>query len=478
MWLTDDDVQENTERFSVHLLDDEGYETKTPKKTDVIITDRDRVKIGFEIHCGKRYRVFEGQDFNLPVVIKSGSVSYDWDLVTTALAGEASGGNDWTVHDADKILDFDNGSKREHMRIRIINDTRVDPNQTFFIRLLRNGLDNDIRVIDCAGRDGEPQIEIEIINDDVIHFDASAPSEVIEGEEIPLTVTQREGGDCRLQESTSFKVRASADTSVLTETEKLVTIQQCSTSGTTTFTTNAHSGTQGPRVVRFEIVEVGGYDTTLVDGEAVRTFKAARRDPKYYIVDRGPIDVTVDDARGTRTIRLVGGGDEREGRLEVYHNAKWGTVCDDQWTHTEGMVACRELGYMDAERSYVGGHFARPLASVPIHYDDLACKGDESELSVCPRNDNAHNCASDHSEDVGVRCSDTKMPGATPPSVRGMPRIDGNRVYLEFTEPVMVQEFGEGAVTITVTMDDGTTRIAHYESRSSTKTLVFRIEGQ
>ena len=118
----------------------------------------------------------------------------------------------------------------------------------------------------------------------------------------------------------------------------------------------------------------------------------------------------------------------------------------------------------------------RPSANVPIHYDDLSCIGDESALSLCPRNTNAHNCAADHSEDVGVRCSDTRMPGATPPSVRGMPRIEGSLVYLEFTEPVMVQEFGEGAVTITVTMNDGTTRIAHYESGSGTTTLVFTID--
>jgi len=121
------------------------------------------------------------------------------------------------------------------------------------------------------------------------------------------------------------------------------------------------------------------------------------------------------DSTEACTVRLIGANGQsntQKGRLEVYMNDQWGTVCDDddtkayrQQNNNMAMVVCRMLGktgvkvYNEGEHSFTGG-------SGPTLLDDVMCSGTESSIFDCPRRLVGENC--DHAEDVAIECSSEK----------------------------------------------------------------------
>ena len=101
-------------------------------------------------------------------------------------------------------------------------------------------------------------------------------------------------------------------------------------------------------------------------------------------------------------IRLVAGNASNEGRVEVYYNGTWGTVCSNGWDLNDANVICRELGFPEAFAAYGRAHFGPGNGTILL--DNVRCIGSEVLLNGCQHGDwgSPHNCT--HEQDAGLAC--------------------------------------------------------------------------
>ena len=102
-------------------------------------------------------------------------------------------------------------------------------------------------------------------------------------------------------------------------------------------------------------------------------------------------------------VRLVGGNSANEGRVEIYYNDTWGTVCGDSyWSQSDSTTVCRQLGYTGA-RQYYYSTFVDD-ENVPIWMDRVSCNTYDLCLGKCSFNGFGNsNCH--HSQDIFVNCT-------------------------------------------------------------------------
>ena len=122
-------------------------------------------------------------------------------------------------------------------------------------------------------------------------------------------------------------------------------------------------------------------------------------------------------------MRLNGGLNSREGRVEYCSGGVWGTVCDNTWDANDAGVVCYQLGYpsvgmpLECSHTYVQLHAhcfldATPLYNAyfgqgagPVTINTIVCSGNEPSISNCIVNTTS-SCT--HSNDASVRCAGQK----------------------------------------------------------------------
>ncbi|XP_033636271.1 deleted in malignant brain tumors 1 protein-like [Asterias rubens] len=104
------------------------------------------------------------------------------------------------------------------------------------------------------------------------------------------------------------------------------------------------------------------------------------------------------------SVRLVDGYQAYEGRVEVYYQGVWGTVCDEFWTLSAAIVLCNQLGYSGAVEAKPDAYYGQ--GSGPMRLDGLNCGGYENSIAACSHDGwSIPLTTCDHSHDAGAVCS-------------------------------------------------------------------------
>ncbi|KAM7451024.1 CD5 molecule-like [Porites harrisoni] len=107
----------------------------------------------------------------------------------------------------------------------------------------------------------------------------------------------------------------------------------------------------------------------------------------------------------TSDVRLQDGGGvtHHQGRVEVYYNGAWGTVCDNGWDLADASVVCRQLGFEGALEASKLAAFGEGAGK--IWMSNVRCTGMESSLKECSHNGWGRHFHCGHGKDAGVMCS-------------------------------------------------------------------------
>lgn len=119
------------------------------------------------------------------------------------------------------------------------------------------------------------------------------------------------------------------------------------------------------------------------------------------------------EAEGDVKIVPVDEDDASYGRLEIFHDGGWGTVCSLGFSNLAANVACKQMGYTSGTVAASGCvivssatmGFMCGEASQRVWLDDATCEGTEDHMMDCPRLPFSLEDRCGHDLDVLVQCA-------------------------------------------------------------------------
>ena len=100
-------------------------------------------------------------------------------------------------------------------------------------------------------------------------------------------------------------------------------------------------------------------------------------------------------------IRLIGGGFENEGTVQVCYNKLWGLISDSNWDNNDAKIVCKQLGYIGGSKlkviqlywlishvvidalAILGSQYGKP--NITVHLKNVDCTGTENTVTQCTK---------------------------------------------------------------------------------------------
>ena len=103
----------------------------------------------------------------------------------------------------------------------------------------------------------------------------------------------------------------------------------------------------------------------------------------------------------SENVRLTGGSSIYEGRVEVFVNGQWGTVCGDGIDTNEAETLCQSLGF-GPYQSFTSGTTFGDSTDIPLVISDLMCSDYYDHFMKCTFNQSSPMCSPQ--SNLGLKC--------------------------------------------------------------------------
>ena len=221
---TRDKIANNHTGVTATLLPGTGYIVGDTPEAEVVISDPDQVNVRFADGCGQTITVAERDgEVSIDIVLDN-PVAFDFTLTLALINGYATENNDFSG--GIEVIKFDHLQTRLTHTVPIIYNSQIEPTEDFFVRIQRSGLDSDILTPTCGA--ANPQLTVEITDDDTANIALDAPEEVTEGQPIKLGLGPRPNVDCLVPFEFTTTLTITGATSALQDsTSEMLELRTC-----------------------------------------------------------------------------------------------------------------------------------------------------------------------------------------------------------------------------------------------------------